>query len=375
MPGLRYHILLSLALLLLSAGALPAQQGIVIDGTVSDGRTGELLAGTHVFIAGSMMGTTSDSEGRFRLTGVPEGAHRLYVSRLGYEPVLEDVFIFAGEHRTFAFAMKPVVYQLPPVVVTPGSSRRFERLFARFESNFLGETPSAREVSILNPHVLGFRTSWGRLFAEAQEPLLIENAALGYRIRYFMKDFMHSGLRTLYDGEPLFEPMQPSDDAQEERWEENRERAYRGSFRHFLQSLVRDEIAEEGFQIFRYMREEDLHRQSPRFPVRAASILFPGEEVGTYELRFYGILEVIYTREAEDPSYPEWAGDYRRRRSGWQRSWLRISIRPALIDGHGETLHPYSITQYGYFAFERVADQVPKEYRPPRETPAAHMRR
>jgi hypothetical protein len=32
------------------------------------------------------------------------------------------------------------------------------------------------------------------------------------------------------------------------------------------------------------------------------------------------------------------------------------------------TLDPYGVTVYGYFAFERIADDVPKEYRPAPET-------
>ena len=31
---------------------------------------------------------------------------------------------------------------------------------------------------------------------------------------------------------------------------------------------------------------------------------------------------------------------------------------------NGEVRDPYGLTVYGYFAFERVADDVPKEYRP-----------
>jgi len=42
--------------------------------------------------------------------------------------------------------------------------------------------------------------------------------------------------------------------------------------------------------------------------------------------------------------------------------WLERG--PATVDYKGEVVERYGVTVSGYFGFERVADQVPKEYRP-----------
>jgi outer membrane receptor protein involved in Fe transport len=79
---------LALALCLLSAAPLAAQQrsaGTVV-GTVHDGASGEPLAAVTVRVEGTEVGTLSDAQGRFVLTGVPPGPQTLRAERLGYAP-------------------------------------------------------------------------------------------------------------------------------------------------------------------------------------------------------------------------------------------------------------------------------------------------
>ncbi len=59
--------------------AQPAEH-VTLTGTVVDEETEAPLVGVHVFIATSMIGTTTDREGAFRLEKVPLGAHRLVLS-------------------------------------------------------------------------------------------------------------------------------------------------------------------------------------------------------------------------------------------------------------------------------------------------------
>ena len=54
-----------------------------ISGTVVDAETGEPLAGVNILVSGTTTGTSTDAEGRFRLT-VPDDAAVLEVSYLGY---------------------------------------------------------------------------------------------------------------------------------------------------------------------------------------------------------------------------------------------------------------------------------------------------
>jgi len=80
---------LFLGLTLLTVLPLRAQptENVTITGTVADDSTGAPLPETHIFVSGSMTGTTAGEHSEFRLSGLPTGSKRLYVTRLGYEPV------------------------------------------------------------------------------------------------------------------------------------------------------------------------------------------------------------------------------------------------------------------------------------------------
>ena len=94
-------------------------------------------------------------------------------------------------------------------------------------------------------------------------------------------------------------------------------------------------------------------------------MLRPGETPNEHILTFDGYIEIRYMGETEDPSYYEW-----QRRNGiavgekFQTSWITMERGPTVVDYKGDILNPYGVTFSGYLAFERVADEVPKEYRP-----------
>ena len=333
-------------------------------GTVVDDETGTPLAGAHVFIAASMMGTATDDEGRFVLDRVPLGAHRLYVSMIGFEPASRDTLLRQTQPYDFEFRLAPAIIEVGQVTVSAKEAKRWRRRLRKFTRLFLGETKNAEHTTILNPEVLSFESSWGRLAASASAPLVIENRALGYRVQYFLKEFIQSGNTIKYDGEPLFEELDPESDDLAAKWIENRRKAYFGSFRHFMLTLLDQRVEDEGFMSFRRFSLDRLHSTHDRFWIDPERILHEGPSPTEKELRFPGYLEVLYTNELEDEAFLRWQG-----RGAWhsprnQRSWMKLTDGPTLVDHTGEVIDPYGVTVYGYFAFERVADELPKEYRP-----------
>ncbi len=345
----------------------------ILTGTVVDAETGESLVGANVFIAASMMGTTTDSNGRYRLERVPTGAHRLYVSMLGFEPDFRDILLRSSQVYTFDFKLKPTVIEIGEVVVEAERDEKWQQRLEKFTSMFIGETPNAMETTIVNPEVLDFEVKRGTFKAMASEPLIIENQALGYRIQYFLKDFKQEARRTQYDGEPLFEEMEPASSEEALRWKQNRKIAFMGSFRHFLLALLKGRTERQGFKTYsrpgmQAMRGDTFSGSSgmsnQRFPVEPASLLKPGKTPSEKLLDFDGYTEIIYMGETEDPSYYEWSGQTSKRGSSYQTSWIILEKGPALVDYKGDILDPYSVTFSGYLAFERVANEVPKEFRP-----------
>ncbi len=368
----------SLAILLLLAifGPLAAvsqpNQAIVLTGTITDADTGLPLAGAHVFIATSMNGTTTNLEGHYRLERVPTGALRLYVSMLGYEPQFEDLLLRQARVYTFNYALEEKILEVGEVTVEAERDDRWAERLARFTSLFIGESPNSSEVTIINPEILDFAESGGALTAVAAGPIEIENRALGYTIQYFLSDFRAEPMRTQYDGEPLYTELKPSSPEEAERWRLKRNEAFMGSFRHFLLSLISNRIKGQGFKTY---SRPGMNRSpagtfeggsgiNSRFPIDPEKLFVQGETATEYLLNFEGYIEIAYMGEVEHPSYAKWSGAFGRRGERFQTSWIIMERGPTTIDYKGDILDPYGVTFSGYLAFERVADEVPKEYRP-----------
>jgi len=364
-----WSVLLLVTLTTLSVHAQPGQQ-VVVEGTVVDDSTGAPLPATHVFISGSMTGTTVNEEGRFRLSGLSNGAKRLFVTRLGYKPEQVDFVVSTDTTLTFSFRLQRTVLEAEEVTVSARRDKEWYERLRRFKRLFVGESKQAQRCYLLNPNVLRFDTAWwGKFEADAQKPLKFENRALGYRLTYYLKEFEVNGDIVRWDGEPVFEPLTPQDSTQAQRWALNRRQAFRGSLRHFLLAVLNDRLAEEQFSIARIPRATAYRRvgRADRVSIRRDRIVDPQPNSLT-ELDFRGALEITYHGEPESEAYLDWA-DARRPALDHQVSQIRLNEHPIHVDEHGEIVEPYGATLYQYFAFsQRMAELLPQEYRPPDTT-------
>ncbi len=368
---------LTFFLLTLALGVLPvlgqSNARALISGQVVDAETKQPLPGAHVFIAGSMIGTVTDVKGNYDLHNVPMGAHRVYVSMLGFEPDFRDIMLRVGKDYTFDFELKESILEVGEITVEADRDKDWKKRLEKFTKMFIGETPNALETSILNPEVLDFEDKRGSFTAVASAPLIIENRALGYRIQYFLKDFESTPSRVKYDGEGLYEEMEAESEEQAKHWEEKRRAAFIGSFRHFMLALIAGRSEAQGFKT--YSRPsvggnagDTFNRSSAmadqRFPLDPKNLLKPGEVENEYFLDFEGHMEIVFMGEKEEESYLDWSMRPERSNPRFQTSWTFLDHGPALVDYKGDTLDPYGLVFMGYWAFERVADDPPKEYRP-----------
>lgn len=336
----------------------------VLEGRIVNVESGEPLHGAHVFLSGTTIGTVTNASGRFSLRGVSPGAHRLVISMIGFGRTSEDILVRSGEAKTFFKELKPVVYEMNDIFVG-NLDDRWERYLERFTRLFIGESERADSVKISNPEVLRFESRWwGRFTAEALAPLEIENYTLGYRIIYYLDEFYHSGTITRWDGEPLFTEMAPKDSLQAAYWKENRKEAFYGSLRHFFLALFDDRVREEGFAVYRLPRNLHGISRHNRYRANPERLVREADEAHFLNFNFSGRLEIIYTEKEEDPRYVRWARDIRRSPARTQTSYLELNKRPITIDPDGEIKETYGATRYGYFAFHRLADKTPREYRP-----------
>ena len=362
-------------LLIVPAHLAAGQVAATFSGVITDS-SGVPIPGVNVFIAGSMTGTVTDDDGRYRLSGIPLGTLRLAVSRVGYTSQHQDVFVREARVYTFDFQLEIAVYEIGEITVA-ADNKRWKRQLERFTRVFIGETPWAAKTEINNSEVLDFSSKGGDFRAQASEPLVIENRALGYKLTYFLNEFVAHPTGWRWDGEPLFEPLAPGSPEEAAHWNARRDSAFYGSFRHFLLAVLNDQVEQQGFIMYSRPGSgrapgaatgggfgRGALQGNQRFPITAQEIIRPGEGANERILDFKGFIEIVYTQELEDKAFLrlEQQGF---RRPRYQTSMIRLDKGPTIIDLKGDTLDPYGVTFYGgYFAYERVANQVPKEYRP-----------
>ena len=95
-------------------------------GRVYDVETGDPVVTAAVSVVGRAAETESDRQGRFRLSGVPMGAHELEVRRIGYAPLRHAVGVGRGLTTEVEVGLTRDPVELEPLVATATRSRRLE---------------------------------------------------------------------------------------------------------------------------------------------------------------------------------------------------------------------------------------------------------
>lgn len=225
-----------------------AVSGQSITGRVIDKDSREPVPFANVFFASTLVGTTTDQNGDFRLVGFKKGKYDLVVSYVGYVSHYSTVDLSESNDIQVEIELELERIELSEVLVKPDTAG-WKRNFQVFRRHFIGTTRNALKTEILNPEilVLYFDPDEAKLYAHAKEPLEIENQALGYGISYQLVEFSYefkSG-RLLSFGIPRFYELEKV----KGRHLANREKAYNGSQTHLISSIVSRNFDEQGFEI------------------------------------------------------------------------------------------------------------------------------
>ncbi len=383
---------------------------IKISGTVVD-EENQPLIGASVYINNTSIGTDTDDEGYFAFT-VKEGSYELVVSYIGY-----DTKKYPIDTKTFKapiqVKLKSIYDELDEVVIVKKKKKKRRNAkqkayIRRFKKKFLGESRFAKNCEIKNEEALDFNFDpyENVLDAYTSEPLIIINKSLGYEIKYDLVHFTLTPLSVSYLGNVKYKKLEGSEKEQR-KWIKNREKAYLGSKMHFLRSLMKEKVKEQGFVVDLFERKPNPKRptykeiadaervltrtsglqrdpfgrsdvpnsevskakktlekaQLPEFvdkvkkrdiPVADYSLVYEGE----YNLRFPDYLRVTYLKEAQDPNYkPGKEGN-----SKYQVSIILLYNKVVEIRKTGVFKKPLDVFLQGYWAFEKVGDILPLDY-------------
>jgi hypothetical protein len=346
-----------------------SQENYSVKGTVLDDETGRPLPSANVFFANTMMGSATDSTGRFLIRNVPVGTFELVVSRVGYEVAKREIHISGELVIDPAFKLRPIILSGAEVVVTAPHPKKWKTHLERFSELLLSTTKNASKTKILNPHILGFREEQGdRFVATAAEPLIIENWALGYKLNLVLVEFSASSQKLQYKGSIKFDELAPSSEKQTEEWRKNRLRTYQGSLRHFLATIsdtttsVEIRLKQEGFEIFTFKFPWEREAQRHAEPLSMDRFLRRDKKSNALFLDFHDYLGVRYIHDREEKSFLYY--HQLTRESGVQESWIMLEHEPVKIGRQGRSANDLAISKFGYWAWERLADMLPYEYDP-----------
>ncbi len=360
----------SFVLFLFAGAAVMAQSSTYfkITGKVVDINSKAPMQAASVFAQNTTMGTATGTDGTFTLW-LPNGGYDLAVTFAGYETAVKRISTADAGDSSIVIVMKQQVKAMDEVAIKTSNELKdgLERYGSFFMENFIGKTTNSKQCDIKNKEALKFYFSKkrNRLKVRADEPLLIENAALGYRIKYTLDSFTHdyTTSASIYAGYPLFEEMQPVDAAQQDFWKVNRAKAYKGSILHFMRSTYHQQLKEEGFEI--------------QFIVKTN-----GVDTAIKGLDFYGALNydrndstqiieinpnqtevaIIYKNELPDKTYTDVNEDAPK---SYELSFVTFLPAQAIgIEQNGYYFDQNDITMSGYWSWEKVADMVPYDFKP-----------
>ena len=390
-----------------------AQPKNVIRGRVLHSQTGAGVPGASVFITNTSIGTVSDNSGAFELPGVPEGSYELVVSSVGFQT---KVYTYKAAQLPLQLdvRLKPKIEELQTVVVEPGEKNGWEKWKFFFTRNFLGSNEAGRGCEIKNYKTLRFRYSKtkGTLHVLADDPLIIENKVLGYRVKYQLEDFRFNfQTHTLiFYGYSLFSELNKNGPSP--RQLKNREKAYNGSVAHFMYSLYHDSLQKEGFEVRRLVRKPNLEKE--RVQAMCAAALkkqraeHPGylevpamnaigdKDSGSYyaavlrqqniieeygkplltadsllldrdslsrKLFFRDYLYIIYKKGKEDQDYLDYNQENRNLSFPRSNAFLPGGV-PITIEPTGNYYEPQDFLTMGYWAWnEKVGILLPLDYK------------
>ncbi len=343
-----------------------------ISGTVINKETNQPLQGASVFAENTTIGTATNSEGKFSLQ-LPGGGYELVVTFTGYTTESRRITSSDADNRDLRFELKPKEKEMADVAIVSSAEVKdgWQKYGNFFLDHFIGKTTNSSSCTIKNPETLKFFFSKkrNRLKVTAAEPLMIENKALGYNIKYTLDSFTYAYETqvSLYTGYPLFEEMTAGSDVQKTAWDNARQKAYKGSILHFMRSIYKKELKEEGFEIQLLITYKDRGEdRDTAFKLKnpyAALNYQKDDSLQTVSVKpTQSKLGVFYTKETPAQGY---LNENKNESPDFQFSILNFAPGVSIvIEQNGYYFEQNDIAISEYWTWDKVADQLPYDYIP-----------
>jgi hypothetical protein len=372
-------------------------QTITISGKVTTSVAHEGIGKVNVFLSNSSYGTETLEDGSFRLTDVKPGQYSFVASSLGYQDYTQTILV-GKDPINLTIVLLPKVNQLRGVVIA--SNADWKKNWEEFKKAFIGTSENAKDCVVENPRIVNIVNSNRRHILEAwsDDFLVVDNKALGYRVKFLIDTFSNNGIAGIisWQGKAVFQDL-PGSTEQKKIWKLRRQQTYYGSSRDFYKSLYSGKMTEEGFVIKRLHRElnperpqeglilqkikqfrgnnrdslnfwigkENLskyyHEYLSKEPLQPYQIFTNTNRQGLFVISFTECLYVIYTKKHEETDFKDL---YRPLdMENFETSVLTLMSPYAVFDMNGVISEGAPLNE-GTWSKAKLAELLPYDYSP-----------
>ena len=149
MKSIKLHKFFVLAFFSFCFTATLFGQQASISGTITDGQTGEALIGATVLVEGTSIGTATDFNGNYNLTGVSPGEYQLTSAYVGYESKTLSISTAAGEKLEVDFNLQFAGSVLEEVIVTAQARGQMKAINDQLTATSIKNAISAERIQEL----------------------------------------------------------------------------------------------------------------------------------------------------------------------------------------------------------------------------------
>ena len=350
-----------------------------IRGRVTDLETQLPLKGASVYINSTTKGSVTNDNGEFELGPLQAGRYEVVASFVGYDPLLYSAEIKTSNLR-ISFKVEKKEEMLREVLVLTSELRK--HYLDIFKKYVVGVSKSAERCQIKNIEEVQFASGQTKdeIIAYTEKPLVIENPELGYTIHFDLTEFYYNKATTAayFFGYTRFEDWE-KEKKTKKKWTRNRSEVYKGSTVHFCRSLVKKQLAKEGFTVYQLINAQNektdsngatitirKNRDGLQMATKAIEDsmirIYPDSVYKIYELRIKDGWRIYYEKNTELKQDITKKMIVSGQPPTGTVSGFRLREEPVLINERGIILTPIRLFYDGIWGYERLANMLPEDY-------------
>ena len=307
---------------------------------------GKPLVASNVYFDGTTIGTLTDKKGDFVIDNSFRLNTVLVVSFLGYQ----TQYLKSDSDKELRIVLKEVAESLDEVIIKKDLFTRKQKM-ELFRDQFLGTTPFGKASKIENESDIYFMYEKdGRILkAFSQNPLIIVNSALGYKITYELLNFetkfwklsisSRDVTQSFFSGLSRFEEKNVSS-----KMIKNREKCYIGSQLEFFRNLRNETLGKSNFLVFEksfQVNPKDSFIVTDTLGLKRVAVL--KQERGLHNKKFIAEFSLLHKKAGQ--------------------SKIILQTKSFYIDQFGLNSNIEEISFSGKLSEQRVGNMLPANYK------------